>query len=87
MKGNVVDIAVEIMIGVAFGKIVACLVRDVIMPPIDVLVGGVDFSELANIRKEAQGEAAAVAINYGLLIQSINQSLIFLLLLLRFSWP
>jgi large conductance mechanosensitive channel len=76
MKGNVVDMAVGIIIGVAFGKIVASLVRDVIMPPIGVLVGGVDFSELAYIIQEAQGEAAAVAINYGLFIQSIVDFLI-----------
>ncbi|MDO7596188.1 MAG: large-conductance mechanosensitive channel protein MscL [Pseudomonadota bacterium] len=76
MKGNVVDMAVGIIIGVAFGKIVASLVRDVIMPPIGVLVGGVDFSELAYIIQEAQGEAVAVAINYGLFIQSIVDFLI-----------
>jgi large conductance mechanosensitive channel len=76
MKGNVVDMAVGIIIGVAFGKVVASLVRDVIMPPIGVLVGGVDFSELAYIIQEAQDEAAAVAINYGLFIQSIVDFLI-----------
>ena len=76
MKGNVVDMAVGIIIGAAFGKIVASLVRDVIMPPIGVLVGGVDFSELAYIIQEAQGEASAVAINYGLFIQSIVDFLI-----------
>jgi large conductance mechanosensitive channel len=76
MKGNVVDMAVGIIIGAAFGKIVASLVRDVIMPPIDMLVGGVDFSELAYIIQEAQGEAAAVAINYGLFNQSIVDLLI-----------
>lgn len=76
MKGNVVDMAVGIIIGAAFGKIVASLVRDVIMPPIGVLVGGVNFSELAYIIQEAQGEAAAVAINYGLFIQSIVDFLI-----------
>jgi large conductance mechanosensitive channel len=73
MKGNVVDMAVGIIIGVAFGKVVASLVRDVIMQPIGVLVGGVDFSELAYIIQEAQDEAATVAINYGLFIQSINR--------------
>jgi large conductance mechanosensitive channel len=76
MKGNVVDMAVGIIIGVAFGKVVASLVRDVIMQPIGVLVGGVDFSELAYIIQEAQDEAAAVAINYGLFIQSIVDFLI-----------
>lgn len=76
MKGNVVDMAVGIIIGAAFGKIVASLVKDVIMPPIGVLVGGVDFSQLAYIIQEAQGEVAAVAINYGLFIQSIVDFLI-----------
>jgi len=76
MKGNVVDMAVGIIIGAAFGKIVASLVRDVIMPPIGVLVGGVDFSDLVYVIQEAQGEAAAVAINYGLFIQSIVDFLI-----------
>ena len=76
MKGNVVDMAVGIIIGAAFGKIVASLVKDVIMPPIGVLVGGVNFSELAYIIQEAQGEAAAVAINYGLFIQTVVDFLI-----------
>lgn len=76
MKGNVVDMAVGIIIGAAFGKIVASLVKDVIMPPIGVLVGGVDFSQLAFVIQEAQGDVAAVAINYGLFIQSIVDFLI-----------
>ena len=78
MKGNVVDMAVGIIIGAAFGKIVASLVKDIIMPPIGVLVGGVNFSELAYIIQEAQGEVAAVAINYGLFIQSIVAFAIFM---------
>ena len=68
--------AVGIIIGAAFGKIVASLVKDVIMPPIGVLVGGVDFAQLAYVIQEAQGEVAAVAINYGLFIQSIVDFLI-----------
>tara|TARA_R110002050_G_scaffold9504_1_gene33304 strand:- start:465052 stop:465453 length:402 start_codon:yes stop_codon:yes gene_type:complete len=76
MKGNVVDMAVGIIIGAAFGKIVASLVKDIIMPPIGVLVGGVDFSQLAYVIQEAQGEVAAVAINYGIFIQSIVDFLI-----------
>ncbi|HEC58217.1 hypothetical protein LCGC14_0774380 [marine sediment metagenome] len=71
MKGNVVDMAVGIIIGAAFGKIVASLVKDIIMPPIGMLVGGVNFSELAYVMQEAQGDIAAVTINYGLFIQSI----------------
>jgi len=71
MRGNVVDMAVGIIIGGAFGKIVSSFVADVIMPPIGILVGGVDFSKLAITLKEAVGDTAAVTINYGKFIQSI----------------
>ena len=63
MKGNVVDMAVGIVIGAAFGKIVSSFVNDVLMPPIGMLIGGVDFSDLAVTLKEAVGEEAAVTIN------------------------
>lgn len=71
MRGNVVDMAVGVIIGGAFGKIVSSLVSDVIMPPIGVLLGGVDFSDLKIVIKEAVGDAAAVSINYGTFIQTI----------------
>lgn len=71
VKGNVVDMAVGIIIGAAFGKIVSSLVSDVVMPPIGVLIGGVDFSDLAIILKEATAESAAVTIAYGKFIQTI----------------
>ena len=71
VKGNVVDMAVGIIIGAAFGKIVSSFVGDVIMPPIGVLVGGVDFSNLAITLKEAVGEAPAVVIGYGKFIQTV----------------
>lgn len=71
VKGNVVDMAVGIVIGAAFGKIVSALVAGVLMPPIGVLLGGVDFSDLAYIIKEASGEAPAVAISYGKFLQTI----------------
>jgi large conductance mechanosensitive channel len=71
MRGNVVDLAVGMVIGGAFGKIVTSLVNDVIMPPIGVLIGGVDFSDLSITIKEAAGEAAAVTINYGSFIQTV----------------
>ncbi|MFN0159084.1 MAG: large-conductance mechanosensitive channel protein MscL [Bacteroidota bacterium] len=71
MRGNVVDLAVGIVIGGAFGKIVSSLVTDVIMPPIGFMLGGVDFSTLAIVLKEAVGETPAVAINYGLFINTI----------------
>ena len=71
VKGNVVDMAVGIIIGAAFGKIVSSFVGDVIMPPIGVLLGGVDFTNLAYTLKEAMGEAPAVVINYGKFIQTV----------------
>jgi len=71
VKGNVVDMAVGIVIGAAFGKIVSSFVSDVIMPPIGVLLGGVDFSSLAFTVKTAVGETPAVVISYGKFIQTV----------------
>ena len=71
VKGNVVDMAVGLIIGAAFGKIVSSFVGDVIMPPIGVLLGGVDFSSLAYIVKEATEEAPAVVISYGIFVQTL----------------
>ncbi len=71
MKGSVVDMAVGIIIGGAFGKIVSSFVADVLMPPIGLLIGGVDFSQLAITLQEASGEAEAVAINYGAFLQNV----------------
>ncbi|MFA5241599.1 MAG: large-conductance mechanosensitive channel protein MscL [Sulfuricella sp.] len=71
VKGNVVDMAVGIIIGAAFGKIVSSFVGDVIMPPIGVLLGGVDFSNLAFTLKEAVGSAPAVVISYGKFLQTV----------------
>lgn len=71
VKGNAVDMAVGIVIGAAFGKIVSSVVADVIMPPIGVLLGGVDFTSLSLIVKEAAGDAPAVAIKYGSFIQTV----------------
>jgi large conductance mechanosensitive channel len=70
VKGNVIDMAVGIIIGAAFGKIVSSFVADVIMPPIGVLVGGIDFSKLAFAIKEATGDIPAVVISYGKFIQT-----------------
>ena len=69
MRGNVVDMAVGIIIGAAFGKIVSSIVNDIIMPPIGLLVGGVNFSDLQFILKDAVGDNPAVTINYGNFIQ------------------
>jgi large conductance mechanosensitive channel len=71
IKGNVVDLAVGVIIGAAFGKIVTSLVTDVIMPPIGVLIGGVDFSKLAFTLVPANGAATAVLISYGKFIQTV----------------
>jgi large conductance mechanosensitive channel len=71
VKGNVVDLAVAVIVGGAFGKITSSLVNDVIMPPIGLLLGGVNFSELAITLKDATEEAAAVTINYGLFLQTV----------------
>jgi large conductance mechanosensitive channel len=71
VKGNVVDMAVGIIIGGAFGKIITSLVNDLIMPPIGLLLGGVNFSQLAITLKEAVANKAAVMLNYGAFIQVV----------------
>ncbi|KEZ72356.1 large-conductance mechanosensitive channel, partial [Pseudomonas syringae pv. syringae FF5] len=71
VKGNVVDMAVGIIIGAAFGKIVSSFVGDVIMPPLGLLIGGVDFSDLAVTLRPAQGTAPAVLLAYGKFIQTV----------------
>lgn len=71
MRGNVVDMAVGIIIGAAFGKIVSSLVKDVIMPPIGLLLGNVDFSNLAITLREKTDAAEAVTINYGVFINTV----------------
>jgi large conductance mechanosensitive channel len=69
MKGNVVDMAVGIIIGAAFGKIVSSVVSDIIMPPIGLLLGGVNFTDLKLVMKAATDAAPAVTWNYGNFIQ------------------
>jgi large conductance mechanosensitive channel len=71
MRGNVVDMAVGIVIGGAFGKIVTSLVNDVIMPPVGMLLGNVDFSQLSITLREKTDKAAVVAINYGQFINTV----------------
>ena len=71
VKGNVVDMAVGIIIGAAFGKIISSLVGDVIMPPIGVLLGGVDFSNLSIVVREAVEKKPAVVISYGKFLQTV----------------
>lgn len=71
IKGNVMDMAVGIIIGVAFGKIVSSFVTDIIMSPIGILMGGVDFSKLAITLKEASEGTAAITLNYGVFINTM----------------
>jgi large conductance mechanosensitive channel len=71
IKGNAIDMAIGIIIGAAFGKIISSLVDDIIMPPIGVLVGGVDFTKLAVTLKETTADAPAVTLNYGNFIQTL----------------
>jgi large conductance mechanosensitive channel len=71
VKGNMVDLAVAVVIGGAFGKIVTSLVNDVIMPPIGLLMGGVDFSNLKIMLKAAEGDVQAVTLNYGAWINTV----------------
>ena len=76
VKGNMVDMAVGIIVGAAFGKVVSSLVNDVIMPPIGVMVGGVDFSKLGVVIQEATDGAEAVVLKYGAFLQTIIDFLI-----------
>ncbi|HZJ94099.1 MAG TPA: large-conductance mechanosensitive channel protein MscL [Thiopseudomonas sp.] len=71
VKGNVVDMAVGIIIGAAFGKIVSSFVGDIITPALGMLIGGVDFTDLVITLKAAQGDIPAVVIAYGQFIQTI----------------
>lgn len=70
LRGNVVDLAVGVVIGAAFGKIVSSLVADVIMPPLGLLLGGVHVEKLHWVLKPAAGEQVAVTLNYGTFLQT-----------------
>ena len=76
VKGNVIDMAVGIVIGVAFGKIVAALVEKIIMPPIGMLLGKVDFSGLVLTLKEKTDDSAAVVVKYGEFLNTVFEFLI-----------
>lgn len=71
MRGNVLDLAVAVIIGAAFGNIVTSFVNDILMPPIGVLLGGIDFTDFTITLQEAAGDVEAVTINYGVFIQYI----------------
>lgn len=76
MKGNVVDMAVGVVIGGAFGKIITSLVNDIIMPMVGMLTGGIDFSNMQWVLKPATADAEAVAVKYGVLINTVLQFVI-----------
>lgn len=71
VRGNVIDMAVGIIIGAAFTKIVSSFVADVVTPPLGLLIGGVDFSDLAIVLKQAVGDAPVVTLSYGRFIQTV----------------
>ncbi|MBX3182710.1 MAG: large-conductance mechanosensitive channel protein MscL [Polyangiaceae bacterium] len=76
VKGNVVDMAVGVIIGGAFGKIVSSFVSDVVMPPLGVITGGVNFTNLEWVIQQAEGETPAVALKYGMFLQNVFDFLI-----------
>lgn len=76
MKGSVVDLAVGVIIGGAFGKIVSSFVNDILMPPLGVLLGGIDFKDYKTVLVEAVGETPAVTLNYGMFLQNVIDFLI-----------
>lgn len=71
VKGNVIDMAVGIIIGAAFTKIVSSLVADIVMPPIGLAIGGVDFSDLVVVLRGAVGDEPAVTVSYGRFLQTV----------------
>lgn len=91
LKGNVVDMAVGVIIGGAFGNIVTSLIDNVIMPPVGIMTAGVDFKDVALTLREAQGTAPAVLLKYGAFIQTVLDFLIlaaciFAMVKLMNSW-
>jgi len=75
-KGNVIDMAVGVVIGATFGKIVTSLVKDIIMPPVGLITGGVDFSQLVIVLKKATETTEAITLNYGIFINTVIDFLI-----------
>lgn len=76
LKGNVMDLAIGVIIGAAFGKIITSLVNDLLMPVIGIFLGGVNFTDLKYVITPASGEIAEVALRYGAFIQSMVDFLI-----------
>jgi large conductance mechanosensitive channel len=81
MKGNVIDLATAVIIGGAFGKIISSFVNDVLMPPIGLLLGNVDFKELKWVMKKGAEGASDVTLNYGMFIQNVIDFLIIALVI------
>ena len=79
IKGNVVDLAVAVVIGAAFGKIVTSLVNDIVMPPIGMITGGIDFSKLKAVIQDSPDPKKVVSINYGTFINDVITFLIIAL--------
>ena len=71
VKGNVIDLAIAVIIGAAFGKIVSSFVADVIMPPLGLLTSGVDLKQLGYTLRPGEGKTPAVVLNYGLFLQNV----------------
>jgi large conductance mechanosensitive channel len=87
MRGNVLDLAVGVIIGLAFAAVVTSLVNDVIMPPIGLVLGGVDFSNIAITLRPASGDTPAVAIRIGAFINTlINFLIVSLVIFLLVRW-
>lgn len=76
VKGNVIDLAIGVIIGGAFGKIVSSLVSDILMPPISLLTGGVNFSNLKIVLKKASETSEVITFNYGLFLENVFNFLI-----------
>jgi len=76
VKGNVVDMAVGVIIGAAFGKIVSSLVSDIVTPPLGLLIGGVDFRNLTLTLRPAEGKTEAIVLKYGVFLQATFDFLI-----------
>lgn len=84
VRGNVVDLAVGVVVGTAFGKIVSSLVADILMPPLGLIIGGVKFTHMKFVLKAATPSAPAVTINYGSFIQTCADFLIVALCIYLF---
>ncbi len=76
MRGNMMDLAIGVIIGTAFGKIIDSLVKDIIMPPFSMLLGSIDFADKAIVLKQATDSAKAITLNYGLFLNTIISFLI-----------